>query len=192
MNYEKYYDLETYIFNDVNQAFHQNKKLTAEQFFCIVIWKANRAKSKIAEKLTDKIKIDGANSLEDKIGVITSKIHQATSSKEKLKVLIDYEFRLPMASAILSVLYPNDFSVYDVRVCEILQDDFAKIADWKFDRMWSRYKTYLEKVKEISKKSNYRDADKYLWAQSFHNQLISDLENNFKLNKKQKPSTKKI
>ncbi len=181
MNYEKYYDLETFIFNEVKEAFHRNRKLTAEQFFCIIIWKAERVKSIIAKKIIERIEIDGVSGLEDKIGVITSEIYKADSYKGKLKVLlVEYEFRLPTASAILSVLYPDHFSVYDVRVCEILKGDFHKIADRTFEKLWIGYVSYLEKVRNVSLKATYREADKYLWGKSLYDQLISDLKNDFK------------
>ena len=40
-----------------------------------------------------------------------------------MRILIeDWAFRLPMASAILTVLYPDSFTVYDIRVCSELQN----------------------------------------------------------------------
>lgn len=49
--YRKYYFLEDYLFNEVHRRFHEQGYLAAEDFFCIVIWKSNRAKSKVAERL---------------------------------------------------------------------------------------------------------------------------------------------
>ena len=46
-NFLQYYDLEAYLFNVVAVRYTKNKTLTAFDFFCIVIWKANRAKSKV-------------------------------------------------------------------------------------------------------------------------------------------------
>jgi hypothetical protein len=51
MNYLKYYDLEGYLFNDVNAAFHARGYLTPEEFFGIVVWKANRAITRIKKRL---------------------------------------------------------------------------------------------------------------------------------------------
>jgi hypothetical protein len=47
----KYYYLEDYLFSEVRSRFHKQGYLSAEDFFCIVIWKANRAKSKVAARL---------------------------------------------------------------------------------------------------------------------------------------------
>ena len=51
MDYVRYYDLESYLFEDVRQQFQSEGSLSAFDFFSIVIWKANRAKSKIAKRL---------------------------------------------------------------------------------------------------------------------------------------------
>ena len=128
INYSKYYDLESLIFDEVHRNFHKNQFLTAEEFFLIIIWKANRAKSKIARKFdTDKSLTVGVKKL-------TQSIYKTPTNKGKMKILInDYNFYLPMASAILSVLYPKDFSIYDIRVCDILKatynDKSKKIND---------------------------------------------------------------
>jgi hypothetical protein len=50
-DYRDYYDLERYVSETVRHRFQQDGYLSAFDFFCIVIWKANRAKSKIADKL---------------------------------------------------------------------------------------------------------------------------------------------
>jgi len=44
-DYIKYYDLENYVLTDVRDKFYRDRYLTAFDFFCIVIWKANRAKT---------------------------------------------------------------------------------------------------------------------------------------------------
>ncbi len=179
MNYEKFYDLEGYIFNDIASNFQDRKYLTAEEFFCIVIWKANRAKSKVAKKF------DPNTSLDTAIRKLTSSIYHKSTNKAKLSVLMnDYEFRLPISSAILSVLYQNEFSIYDIRVCDMLKEQFHtdyyhKLKNWTFERLWVGYEDYLRKTLEVSGKTTYREADKYLWSKSFYTQLLVDLDNRF-------------
>ncbi len=51
MDYLKYYDLERYLFEDVSKRFRKQGSMSAFDFFSIVVWKANRAKSQIARKL---------------------------------------------------------------------------------------------------------------------------------------------
>jgi hypothetical protein len=54
----------------------------------------------------------------------------------------DWGLRLPMASAILTILYPEDFTVSDVRVCQMLQID-CKDASFS-DSCWQEYERYKE------------------------------------------------
>ena len=117
LDYRAYYDLENYLFNEVRGRFEANGQIDAFDFFCIVIWKANRAKSRISGLLLGK-----ANSLEGAVTDLTSKIAAQKNNKSKLKLMISgWGFRLPMASAVLTVLYPKDFTVYDFRVCDLLE-----------------------------------------------------------------------
>lgn len=51
MNYCRYYDLETFLFEDVTKRFDDDGSIGAFDLFSIVIWKANRAKSKTAKRL---------------------------------------------------------------------------------------------------------------------------------------------
>lgn len=179
MDYEKFYDLESYIFKEVATNFHDRGYLIPEEFFCIIIWKANRAKSKIAKKFSRDIP------LETSIREMTSSIYRQSTPKAKLAVLMnDYGFRLPISSAILSVLYKGDFSVYDIRVCNILEEKYKtrkyhNIQNLIFDNLWLGYEDYLHKILEASGKTNYREADRYLWSKSFYSQLSIDLDNRF-------------
>lgn len=104
----------------------------------------------------------------------------ANDAKQRLAVLIDgWGFRLPMASAILSVLYPDDFTVYDVRVCGVL-GDFADAQQKKFADLWPRYQEYVERVRhEAPDRATRRDKDRYLWGKSFESQLTSDVKTGF-------------
>lgn len=43
-DYLKYYNLERYLFEEVTKKFKEEGQLGAFDFFCIVMWKANRAK----------------------------------------------------------------------------------------------------------------------------------------------------
>src|SRR5437667_8646155 len=108
MDYLKYYSLEDYLFSDVNGAFHERGYLTAEEFFSIVIWKANRAKSLIRRKL-----LAHNSDLSRVVKTLTREIHDAPGNHERLTVLIGkWRLALAMASAVLTVLYPDQFTVY--------------------------------------------------------------------------------
>jgi hypothetical protein len=125
IDYRKLYDLENYLFEDVARGFSELGYLKAFDFFCIVIWKANRSKSKIAKRLLRKEHPD----LDSAVVALTKSLANAGDNKVRMKILIvDWEFRLPMASAILTVLYPMSFTIYDFRVCEVL-NDFHKLPN---------------------------------------------------------------
>ena len=174
--YIKLYYRENYVLTDVRDNFNRDGHLTAFDFFCIVIWKANRAKTKIAQRLLKR-----NPDIEQSVRDLTSKIFSATDDKQKLKVLIDdYKFRLPMASAILSVLYPDNFTIYDVRVCDTLKNFKGLDSATNFEKLWLRYKDYIDSVKNYEPKDlSLRDKDRLLWGKSFYEQLTTDLKNNF-------------
>ena len=176
MDYLKLYDLERYLFEDVRGAFQANGKLSAFDFFCIIIWKANRVKSITAKRLLAQTehKTDNLNSI---VEALTSSIFVAKDDEERMRILIDdWKFRLPMASAILTVLYPDTFSVYDVRVCNFLGRHHDAQNKLYFNDKWTGYLAYLEDVKNNEPmESSLRDKDRILWAKSFEQQLISDI-----------------
>lgn len=178
LDYTKYYDLENYLFHDISSRYQQEKMLGAHDFFCIIIWKANRSKSKIAKRL---LAHGPYTDLETAVRTLTQAISDASDNKGRLAVLIDrWEFRLPMASAILSVLFPEDFTVYDVRVCDIL-GDFHDAQNRTFEPLWERYALYVEQVRNaVPQKASLRDKDRYLWGKSFAQQLGRDLATQFK------------
>jgi hypothetical protein len=172
IDYKKFYHLEDYILNDVQSYFHEKGYLNAFDFFCIIIWKANRAKTNIAKRL-----LKYNSNLEECVFELTKAIYLADSDVEKLEILISqYEFRLPLASAILSLLYPNNFTVYDYRVCEKL-DLYKGIDNIKdFKKLSVKYFEFVRAVGNLAVHySCLRDIDRYLWGKSFYNQLSSDL-----------------
>lgn len=178
IDYLKIYSLEKYIFEDINKHFRCRGWLFAEELFCIVIWKANRAKSKIAEIIKDKRK--GRESFQAIVKRLTGEIFRASTNKEKMRLMIkEWGFSLPMASAILTALYPDDFTVYDTRVCSII-DTHKHLSSRKvFDNLWQGYEEYKSKVKSYDTGgcSSLRDKDRYLWGMSFYIQLEEDVKN---------------
>lgn len=174
--YIKIYDLEKFILNDIRNNFNRDGFLSSFDFFCIIIWKANRAKSKVAKRLL----IRNPN-LQQSVQELTNKIFKATYNKQKLQVLIeDYQFRLPISSAILSLLYPNDFTIYDVRVCDTLESFRGLDNLTNFENLWLGYQEYIEKVKAFEPTNiSLREKDRLLWGKSFYEQLNNDIEINF-------------
>lgn len=179
----KYYYLEKYIFEEVRKKFLINKHIGAFDFFCIIIWKANRAKSKIALKLL--LKYKGEKELEEIVQILTRQINSETNKERRLKILVEeWKFRLPMASAILTVFYPDEYTIYDTRVCGILNNYNNLVYTSKFDDLYKGYSQYIEDVRNFCKNSlNLRDKDREIWGKSFKEQLKQDIENNFKIDR---------
>ena len=183
--YQKYYlsNLEGYLLKQVCPRFQQLGFLSASEFFCIVIWKANRAKSKIARKL---LRESDCGSLDEAVRKLTEDIAQAGSAEARMRVLVEeWKFWLPMASAILTILYPEEFTVYDVRVAGVIdeehQTNLVQLGNRKtFARLWSGYNEYLDWVKKSAPTAtSLREKDHHLWGKSFFLQLQKDIRENF-------------
>jgi hypothetical protein len=101
--------------------------------------------------------------------------------REMMRVPVeDWGFRLPMASAILAVLDPEEFTLYDRRVCDEL-GGFRNLADAaRFDRLWPGYQKYVAAVREAAPvEVSLRDKDRWLWGRSSYRQLEGDIARRF-------------
>ena len=184
-DYRNYYlsNLEGYLLEQVRPNFLRIGFLSASEFFCIVIWKANRAKSKIAKKL---LRDSGFKSLDEAVRKLTEDVAQAGTAEARMKVLVGkWRFALPMASAILTILYPEEFTVYDVRVAGVIdkehQTNLVQLGNRKtFARLWSGYEEYVDWVKKAAPSAiSLREKDHHLWGKSFFLQLQRDIQENF-------------
>lgn len=175
MDYTRYYDLERYLFEDVARHFREDGSLGAFDLFSIVIWKSNRAKTRIAKRLAAR-----GPDLETVARELTAAVASAPDPEARLLVLMrDWGFLLPMASAILTVLYPDDFTVYDTRVCQELRD-FARLANRAPTRVWAGYMAYRDAViRSTPAGLSLRDRDRFLWGRSAAQQLESDVRSSF-------------
>lgn len=179
IDYLKYFDREKYLFDDVSSRFHVEHSLGAFDFFSIIIWKANRAKSKIARKLLNK-DLKGKHDLESRCRALTKLLYDAPDHKERLRLLInDWGFALPMASAILAVCWPDEFAVYDYRVRDQLKG-FAKLNTTNFEKLWRGYQQYMAGVSKLAPSDlNLRDKDRFLYGRSNAVQLKQDIRQSF-------------
>ncbi len=159
--YLKYYWLENYLFDDVNKNFHDRGYLNPEEFFAIVIWKRNASKTKIRDGLKSK----------RTVCAITSEIFSAPT-EQKLNVLLSPKIPgigIAIASAILTVCYPNDFTIADYRARTSLKD-FGEEVSGNPTVSTSAYFDYLAKCKKLAHRFNLslRDFDRILWAKDFY------------------------
>jgi hypothetical protein len=73
-----------------------------------------------------------------------------------------------MATAVLTVLFPDRFTVYDIRVRDQLNiKDFA----CRKNQIELYFKEYLPKVTAIAEAKTIRDKDRYLWGKSAYEDL---------------------
>lgn len=143
MDYLKYHNLENYLFKEVRSNFRRRGYLRPKEFFCIIIWKAN------------------------------NEIFKTPDNKEKLRVLLeDWSFNLPMATAILTVLYPKNFTIYDVRVHNQLG---IKDFSGRKNQVEKYFLEFLPKIRK-TKGKNLRNKDRYLWGKSFYEDLTKFLK----------------
>ena len=183
VGYLEFYNLHDYLFGTVNKRFHEIGSIGSFDFFCIVIWKANRAKSKIAGTLLKKF-----DDLENASRTITSVIHNMNMSDyERFAYLLKIGFRLPMLSAILTVLFPDRFLIYDYRICSNPEmAEFTKLEYQLSDKLkyWEFYQEYIIAVMYNTPSwMSPRQKDQFLWGKSFGLQLKRDIECNFLINK---------
>src|ERR1700682_5704866 len=93
----RYYDLECYLLTEVRNRFESEGSIGAFDFFSIVIWKANRAKSLIAQRLR-KRDPGHRSALEPIVEDLTRSLHDAVDGQARLRILLnEWGFMLPMA-----------------------------------------------------------------------------------------------
>ena len=117
--YLKYYWLEKYLEDKVYSDFHKKGYLTAFQFFSIIEWKNPKfGKTHITKELRK----------DEYVKRLMKKIYEEKDSSKKLSTLLMVKgIKLATASAILTNLYPKEFTIYDVRVRKQLK----KLGEWE-------------------------------------------------------------
>lgn len=176
-DFAKYHQIEAHLFGEVASRFHRDNRLSAFDFFAIIVWKSNRSKSRVATRLLAK----RPKGLQTAVTAITRDIATAIDHRERLRrVRKDWGIGLPIATAILSVLYPKDFTIYDVRVCDSLGRFHGLKAITRFNRLWPQYLQFKQAVIDaVPHEKNLRKKDRYLWGKSFASQLNEDLRDRF-------------
>ena len=173
LDYLKFYDLEHYLFTEVSGRFNRTGAISPADFYMIVIWKANRAKSRIRNRLS---KHEGG--FAGAVEALTAALREADGAADRLEILMKtWGFRLPMASAILTVLYPLEFTVYDARICTQL-GAFEGLADRHYsEALWDDYGSYMAVMTRAAPSGlSLRDKDRFLWARAFYEGVMKDLQ----------------
>lgn len=171
-NYSKYYFLENYLFGEVGVNFIGKKSLTPFDLFAIAIWKANRNKGRIKKGIQDHKA--SVREISEILASVDSKNEE--SKRNALKQLTTKDIpgiKIPVASAFLSVLFPNDFTIVDGRIIDACKD-YKIPCEPDPRRNVDSYFKYLNYCKNNFKSLGFkslRDFDQALWGYSFCKEL---------------------
>ena len=77
-----------------------------------------------------------------------------------------------VASAILTVCYPNKFSIIDVRVLNKLNLTPMDASGWDAHKYWREYMPHVQSF-ATKHELSLRDADRTLWGQSVYEDLMT-------------------
>lgn len=169
---ERLAHLEPYLLDVVGNHFRKTGELSPEDFWLILIWKANRAKNHQRRRLERDSRTFG-----EAVKAIADQLHHAKTAQDRLQALMaTWGMRLPTASAILTVLYPDEFTVYDIRVCDQI-GTFHSLAHRTYSAaLWADYDRFREAVRSATPMHlTLRQKDHYLWGKSLMEQVRSDL-----------------
>ena len=163
IDYRKFYDDEQYLL-EVGQAFRKGEPLDAVDFYMMLVWKANRAKTYHRERLK---RISG-KSFKDAVSMIASGLRDRSEAADRLELLMcDWGFALPTATAVLTLLYPEQFTVYDVLVCGEIGWRPRPYLSFS-PKLWSYYLAYKQAViEETPADLSLRNKDRFLIGRAY-------------------------
>ena len=164
-DYRRYYNLESYLFEEVGPKFREHGHLSVYDFFCVLAWINSHWKSRIMTLLRTK----GEKSLGVTVEKLAKELWKKHSAKDQLAYLMEeWRLGLPVASAILSVLRPDDFIIYDRRVCKVTNSPEMQGMVWS-DLLWKKYLEYKRKVEQQAPNNlSLRDKHQWLSGKAFH------------------------
>ena len=166
-------DLEGYLTHVVGPHFRKTTELSVEDFWLILIWKANRAKTKEKRRF----EALGNCTMAEAVGRIARNLSAAQNNKERLKYLMRvWGMRLATSSAVLTILYPDVFTVYDVRVCGEI-GRFHELSYRKFSEdLWREYLSFIAAVQDAAPDGlSLRECDHFLWGRSLLHDVQKEL-----------------
>lgn len=172
MDYKDFYWLEEYLFEKVGPTFRMAGELRALDFYAIIHWKAARAKT----RLRDRLGLAGEAG-DAKVRTLGKKLWALTGDRERMELLLgaDWKLRLPMASAILSVLWSDRFTIYDWRVAREVGVN-ERLGDMSASNVWPHYAEFVHAVRtRPPAQLSLRDADRYLWGRSQYQSFMDEL-----------------
>lgn len=148
----KKYDTENYLFDVVGKNIRKKGYLTFDEFYAIAMWKSPRQKQKyLLNKRLVTPKTKAAFNLKDE--------------KSRMLKLCELEgVAIPTASAILSVVFPEDYAIMDIRCLNALRDMGYDISTYPRINTWLLYIEIMKSIAGKYDKITPRDIDKALFA----------------------------
>jgi thermostable 8-oxoguanine DNA glycosylase len=162
----KLYNIEGYLLDKVSERFKEEGTLEPFDFFAIVAWKSNRTKTKIRRGLEDAGKT---------IQELMLEVTQAKTPRDKVEVLLQvWGIGLAMASAILTVCDPDEFTVLDYRAWNVLEGTSLQGLPEHYPATSDEYLDYCRVCRELAEQvgMSLRDLDRALWAKHWENDLL--------------------
>ena len=159
------YNIEDYLFNKISERFKTKRTMEPFDFFAIVTWKSNRTKTKIRKGLDDAGKT---------VQELMREVAQAKTPRDKVQVLLQvWGIGLAMASAILTVCYPKEFTVLDYRAWDVLEDASLQGLPEDYPATPDEYLDYCAVCRRLAEQvgMSLRDLDRALWAKSWRDDL---------------------
>jgi len=160
------YDAKRYLFDIVSPRFAQTGTLPPYDFFAIVIWKSNRTKTKIAR---------GLASIGKTVEALMREVSAASAPQFKIDLLLQVPgIGLAMASAILTVCYPDEFTVLDYRAWDTLRSSNVPGLPSRYPATTTEYLQYCLACKHFAQRVDLslRDLDRALWARDWEDDLL--------------------
>ena len=155
------YHLEGYLFGTVWPRFVAQGTLSAYDFYAIVIWKSIRSKKRIRAGLAAAGK---------SAGDLMQEVRAAGTPEAKVETLLAVQgFGLPIASAVLSVCYPDRFTVLGYRSWRGLAEMAPDALPARYPATAAEYVRYCVACADLAKRLGLllRDLDRALWAKSW-------------------------
>jgi len=164
------YDLETYLFQQVSRQFEEGRTLTPYDFFAIIVWKSNRAKTKVRR---------GLSAARKSVQTLMKQVAETRKPVDKVTLLTEIDgIGIRMASAILAVCYPSEFTVLDYRAWETLCDCELEGLPRSIPTTPASYVRYCEACTRFAatRGISLRELDRALWARSWEDDLKGLIE----------------
>jgi len=159
------YDLERYLFGMVSTKFAQAQTLTPYDFFAIVAWKSNRSKTKVK---------DGLAAARKSASELMRDVSQAETLEAKVDTLLHIRgIGLPIASAILAVCYPREFTLLDIRAWTTLKEMSVESLPQRYPQNSKEYLRYCQACSMLANQAglSLRELDRALWAKNWEDNL---------------------